>query len=129
MEAAIDKVTSWEISRYMLEQGKPVTAREVAKAMKERHPNLIADQRAIYLRMRSICQSSCTNGIMNKSTRPMTFHLTYISDAYFLGRISSGRMDEHQRKKMFGRKNEKHQLEGCGDALRLFNELVRRRMA
>ncbi|WP_312042790.1 hypothetical protein [Erwinia sp.] len=49
MTPSSTKVTSWEISRYMLEQAGPVTAREVTQAMRDRYPNLEADQRAIYL--------------------------------------------------------------------------------
>lgn len=126
-----NKVTSWEISRYMLEQAGPVTASEVTQAMRSRYPHLEANQRAIYLRMRSICQSKCSNGIMNTNTRPMTFELSYIEDAYFLGRISSCRMDAMRRELMHLSKEERERrgTETRQAALRILNDLAKRRQA
>lgn len=87
------KVSSWEISRFMLDSGAALTAPEVTEAMRKQYPHLEVESRAVYMVMRSICFSNYSHSIIDKSVRPMTFKLHFLDDRFFLGRAAYNRMD------------------------------------
>lgn len=78
-----NRLTSWEISQYLIELGRPATAREVAEGLKLKYPQYHSSLRNIYLRMRSIALSHNSDCVVDLSVRPRTFYLTRIDDAFF----------------------------------------------
>ncbi|NEG94109.1 hypothetical protein [Leclercia adecarboxylata] len=123
------KVSSWEISRFMLENGGALTAPDVADTMRRKYPDMHVEQRAVYLIMRSICFSNYSHAIVDKSVRPMTFRLVSMDSRFFKGRMAYDRMDEVSKEMVSGNRMDKEeQIRGLHRLARsCFDAMVRRR--
>ncbi len=102
-----NRLTSWEISQYLIELGRPATAREVAEGLKLKYPQYHSSLRNIYLRMRSIALSHNSDCVVDLSVRPRTFYLTRIDDAFFRRCRNPERIPPDRREKMLMDEDEK----------------------
>ncbi|QCR38772.1 hypothetical protein C1N62_21840 (plasmid) [Nissabacter sp. SGAir0207] len=130
MAAKHSRFTSWEISQYLIELGRPATAKEVAKGLKARYPQYDSSVSEIYLRMSSIAKSHNSDCRVDDSVRPRTFHLTRLDDAFFKRCRNPERIDPVRREKMLMTEEDKERAESrmWHLAHKLMGAAVRRRM-
>lgn len=102
-----NRLTSWEISQYLIELGRAATAREVAEGLKLKYPQYHSSLRDVYLRLRSIALSHNSDCVVDLSVRPRTFYLTRIDDAFFRRCRNPERIPPGLREKMLMDEDEK----------------------
>lgn len=111
MAAEHKRLTSWEISQWLIEHGKPASAKEVTEALMKRYPQYRSSVSEVYLRMLSIAKSHNSDCIVNDTVRPRTFHLTRLDDAFFKRCRNPERIDPRRRKTMLMDEDEKERAE------------------
>lgn len=111
MAAEHKRLTAWEISQYLIEHGKPASAREVTEALKKRYPQYCSTVSEVYLRMLSIAKSHNSDCIVDDTVRPRTFHLKYLDDAFFKRFRNPERIDPRRRAIMLMTEDEKERAE------------------
>ncbi|PLR29204.1 Late promoter-activating protein [Chimaeribacter californicus] len=131
LAAKHSRLTSWEISQYLIELGRPATAKEVAQGLRERYPQYNSTVSEIYLRMSSIAKSHNSDCRVDDSVRPRTFHLTRLDDEFFKRCRNPERIDPERRKVMLMTEEEKERAESRIPrlALKIMAESARRRLA
>ena len=124
MAAEHKRLTSWEISQFLIEHGKPASAKEVTDALRKRYPQYSSTVSEVYLRMRSIANSHSSNCIVDETVRPRTFYLTRLDDAFFKRCRNPERIDPKRRQAMMMSEEEKERAES--ESTRFALSLMRR---